>query len=84
MKVLPAVLLLCGLVLGFLLAGISPADAQPARAPATQRYQISAFAGQAPNGDIFHGCYSVDTSTGETWLTIPGQAEQKVSQARAK
>ena len=85
MKVLHAVLVLCGLGLGFVLAEVSPAGAQPKPAPPAQRYQISAFAVQAPNGDTFHGCYTVDTATGELWLSVPGGTpDQKLSEARVK
>ena len=51
-------------------AGEAPAAA------ATGRYQISAFAAQAQNGDTFHGCYIADTTTGQIWMSIPGQAAQ--------
>jgi hypothetical protein len=53
-------------------------EAAPAAAAAAAggRYQISAFAGQAKNGDVFHGCYIADTTTGQVWMSIPGQGAQ--------
>ena len=57
-------------------------DAAAPAAAAGGRYQISAFAGQAKNGDVFHGCYIADTTTGQIWMSIPGQGAQaqRVSQ----
>ena len=81
MKALHAVLVLCGLALGALLASLAPAVAQPERGappPPPPRFQISAFAGQALNGDMVHGCYTLDTTTGETWLSLAGGQPQKV------
>ena len=82
MKAVHAVLVLCGAALGALLASLAPALAQPERAappPPPPRFQISAFAGQAPNGgDMVHGCYTIDTTTGETWLSLSGGPPQKV------
>ena len=61
MKALHAVLVFCGVALGALLASLAPAVAQPERAATPPRFQISAFAGQAMNGDMVHGCYTIDT-----------------------
>ena len=79
MKAFHAVLVLCGVALGLFLASLSPAVAQQGRAPAARQYQISAFAGQAPNGDMVHGCYTIDTTTGETWMTLAGGVPQKMA-----
>lgn len=88
MKPLHAVLILCGAALGVLLACLAPALAQPERAgpptPAPARYQISAFAGQAQNGDMVHGCYTIDTATGETWVSLGSGGQQRVSEPRTK
>ena len=85
MRTLHAVLVLCGVALGLLLASLAPAVAQQDRAPAVHHYQVSAFAGQAPNGgDMVHGCYTIDTTTGETWLTLAGGEPQRVSEPRVK
>ena len=87
MKAFHVVLVLCGIAVGLLLASLAPAVAQqdrPDRAPAPHRYQVSAFAGQAPNGDMVHGCYTLDTATGETWMSLAGGPPQKVAEARGK
>jgi hypothetical protein len=84
MKPLHAVLVVCGIALGLFLASLSPTVAQQDRAPAANRYQVSAFAGQAPSGDMVHGCYTIDTATGETWMSLAGGAPQKVAEPRGK
>ena len=84
MKASHAVLVLCGVALGVLLASLAPAVAQQDRAPAVHHYQVSAFAGQALNGDMVHGCYTIDTTTGETWMSLAGGVPQKVPEARGK
>ena len=56
------------------------ATAQPMQGPVAGRFQISAFAGQS-GGSVFHGCYRVDTATGELWLLIPDQAPKRVQNA---
>ena len=81
MKALHAVLVLCGVALGALLASLAPAVAQPERAAPPPRLQVSAFAGQAVNGDMVHGCYTIDTTTGETWMSLAGGVPQKVPDA---
>ena len=57
------------------------AEAQPAAAAGAPRYQVSAFAGPsgARQGGFGHGCYIVDTLTGELWHAQLGQQPQKVS-----
>jgi hypothetical protein len=84
MKTLHAVLVLCGVGLGFMLASLKPAVAQQDRAPAVHHYQVSAFAGQAPNGDMVHGCYTIDTTTGETWVSLAGGMPQRLPEAPRK
>ena len=88
MKALHVVLVVGGVALGALLASLAPAVAQPGRAAAAasppQRFQISAFAGQAVNGDMVHGCYTIDTGTGETWVSLGSGVPQKVSEPRVK
>ena len=84
MRALHAVLVLSGAGLGLLLASLAPAVAQQDRAPAVHHYQVSAIAGQAPNGDMVHGCYTIDTTTGEVWMSLAGGVPQKVSEARGK
>ena len=58
-------------------------EAAAAVATAAGRYQISAFSGQSKNGEVFHGCYITDTTTGNVWVSIPGQGAQaqRVTQA---
>jgi len=84
MKALHAVLVLCGVALGALFASLAPAVAQPERAAAPPRFQISAFAGHAQNGDMVHGCYTIDTGTGETWVSLGSGGQQRVSEPRVK
>lgn len=81
------VLIVAG-VAGYLLGTFGTTGAVAQRAggnnpdAGSPRFQISAFAAQAQNGDAFHACYITDTSTGQLWLAIPGQGEaQKVSGA---
>ena len=45
------------------------------------RYQISAYAGPAGSGDVHHGCYIVDTRTGQVWHVLAGGGRQEVSAA---
>jgi hypothetical protein len=51
---------------------------RPIGTAATGRYQISAYAGQADAG-VSHGCYIVDTRTGQVWYTRAGGEAEKVS-----
>ena len=51
--------------------------------PRPPRFQISAFAGQTPQG-VFHGCYTLDTATGELWVTSGDQPAKRVSEALRK
>jgi hypothetical protein len=72
------VLLLIVLAIGQ--AWNKPAIAQPpAAAGSGLRYQISAYAGQGEGGGLQHGCYIVDTTTGQVWHTRAGGAAKKVS-----
>jgi hypothetical protein len=50
----------------------------PAAAGSVLRYQISAYAGQTAGGGVHHGCYIVDTTTGQVWHTRAGGATEKV------
>jgi hypothetical protein len=74
--------LLLALVLAFGLGqsftGSSLADEPQQRTVA--RYQISAYAGTTGAG-VGHGCYIVDTTTGQVWHTLAGGTIQKVSGA---
>jgi hypothetical protein len=45
------------------------------------RYQISAYGGPTANGSVHHGCYVVDTRTGQVWHTSAGAGRQDVSPA---
>jgi hypothetical protein len=56
-----------------------PANPQPAAAGTVLRYQISAYAGTGGGGGVHHGCYIVDTQTGEVWHTRTGGTAEKVS-----
>lgn len=47
-------------------------------APANVRYQISAYAGVSA-GSVHHGCYIVDTKTGQIWHATAGGKTEKVS-----
>ena len=64
-----------GFLAGNLLQAPVVAQAPPpaAQVQSPARFQISAFAGPGQNGNVFHGCYTVDTATGELWITIPDQ-----------
>lgn len=74
------VALMSGLLLGSMLG--TPAMGQGGGTPQSPgRYQISAFAGQAGGTTVFHGCYTVDTATGELWVTIPDQKPKKVGES---
>ena len=53
------------------------------RGPRPARFQISAFSGQTPQG-VFHGCYTVDTATGELWVTSGDQPAKRVSEPLRK
>jgi hypothetical protein len=72
---------LLGAVLGFVLPGLRPekeAVAQTAPAVTTPRFQISAYAGSTPQG-IGHGCYIIDTVTGQVWHARQGGLAEKVA-----
>ena len=81
-----------GLTASFLLGSLaqSPLAAQQEpggpggpRGPRPPRFQISAFSGQTPQG-VFHGCYTVDTATGELWVTAGDQPAKRVSEPLRK
>ena len=65
------------LALGQSFTGNSRA-ADPNNANSVLRYQISAYAGSAVGG-VGHGCYIVDTTTGQVWHALAGGTIQKVS-----
>lgn len=82
MKTPPAsCLLLVGLVLGFALATAvdHPAVAQNPAAAATGRYQVSAYAAASGVASFGHGCYIIDTATGETWHAMAGHKREPVA-----
>ena len=64
--------------LGQSLVGNSRA-AEPEKLNSVLRYQISAYAGVTPGG-VHHGCYIVDTTTGQVWHAPAGGAIEKVSE----
>jgi hypothetical protein len=76
-----------GVVLVLLFVAIGMAhvlnDSAIAQAPAGRssvgQYQISAYAGPTGGGGVHHGCYIVDTSTGEVWHSRSGGTVEKVS-----
>ena len=57
------------------------AMAQAPEAESVLRYQISAYAGPSGRGSVQHGCYIVDTRTGQVWHTLAGGGRQDVSAA---
>ena len=61
--------LVAGLAAGLILSSLlrTPAVAQPPTAATVGRFQIDSFAAQRVNGDVFYGCYVVDTATGQLW-----------------
>lgn len=74
-------LIAIGLILGMIINseyGVRQADAQPPAQVTRSTFQISAYAG--PNGDGFgHGCYILDSGTGELWHARHGGSLEKVS-----
>jgi hypothetical protein len=56
------------------------AMAQAPEAGNILRYQISAYAGPS-DGGVHHGCYLVDTRTGQVWHTAAGVGRRDVSPA---
>jgi hypothetical protein len=83
-----ASLVVLGLFLGLIASALfgehqSAAAADPPLASQTPRYQVSAYAG--PHGNGFgHGCYIIDTTTGEVWQTGQGGQLSKVLKPLAK
>jgi hypothetical protein len=57
------------------------AQAQAPEASSVLRFQISAYGGPTANGSVHHGCYLVDTRTGQVWHTSAGAGRQEVSPA---
>ena len=54
------------------------ADAQAPAPAGTPRYQATAYAG-VTGGSVSHGCYIIDTVTGDIWQAQLGQQPQKVT-----
>jgi hypothetical protein len=69
-----------GVVLGVAVAGFLAGPRVDAQPPAAgpPRYQVSAYGGPV-GGSLLHGCYIVDTVTGETWQAQAGHQPQKVA-----
>ena len=59
---------------------IAFAQADKSFLPSTQRYQISAWASGNENVHKVHGCYIIDTLSGELWLTKDGGAPKKLAE----
>jgi hypothetical protein len=57
------------------------AMAQAPEAGSDLRYQISAYAGPVGGGNLQHGCYLVDTHTGQVWHVLAGVNRRDVSPA---
>jgi len=75
------VMLLVGAALGLVGAKLGPepnAFAQLGPVAPSPRFQISAYAGQTAQG-VHHGCYILDTVTGQVWHTRLGGSAEKVS-----
>jgi hypothetical protein len=66
------------LLLAFNLLPGDSAGAQTTAGGPAGRYQVSAYAG-VTGGSIGHGCYILDTATGEVWHTRHGGQAAKVS-----
>ncbi len=74
-------LTLLGVLLGALMTsglGVRQADAQQAAQAAPSRFQVSAYAGPTKEG-FGHGCYIIDSATGELWHAHYGGKLEKVS-----
>jgi hypothetical protein len=75
-----ATLVLLLIVTGMARVLNNSASAQALGAPGSVgRYQISAYAGPAGGGGVHHGCYIIDTATGQVWHTQSGGTAEKVS-----
>ena len=73
-----AVLLLLAIAIGEALDSTAVAQRPEPRPPRAERFQISAYAGEAENG-VAHGCYIVDTFTGRVWHSRLGGNAERVS-----
>jgi hypothetical protein len=75
-------IVLCAAFLAALGLGLFTVDALSAQgetpAKTDSRYQISAYAGTA-GGSVHHGCYVLDTATGQVWHTRLGGDAEKVA-----
>lgn len=81
MKFASGVIVLAVGVLAGLWAGSSAPQAAAQAAPEPQaRYQVSAYAAQQGAGTFGHGCYILDTTTGELWHARSGGKTEKVSE----
>jgi hypothetical protein len=61
----------------FAVDALSAQGEADATAPAAARYQISAYAGTT-GGSVHHGCYVVDTATGQLWHAHAGGKAEKL------
>jgi hypothetical protein len=77
-------LTLLGVLLGAITTsslGVRQAEAQPPRPGQIEvpsRFQVSAYAAHTVGG-IGHGCYIIDSATGELWHARSGGQLEKVS-----
>ncbi len=74
--------LFAAFVLGLATANLGPSTAAVAQAPgnAAGRYQVSAYGATTGGGSVSHGCYLVDTATGQVWYASLGGSLQKVAE----
>jgi hypothetical protein len=75
-------LILAGLLAGLVasMGTVPRAEAQAAAETQPGRYQVSAYAAHSSTGNFGHGCYIVDTTTGEVWHARAGGERTKVSE----
>jgi hypothetical protein len=76
-----AVVVLLVIALGHLWNNSAQAQAGGGAAATTPRYQISAYASPRSGGVVHHGCYIVDSTSGQIWHTRAGGEVEKVSEA---
>jgi hypothetical protein len=55
------------------------AFAQPVAEGGAPRFQLSAFAGDTADG-VHHGCYVIETTTGQVWHVGLGGQPEKVAE----